>query len=243
MNIAGIEPCSFVDWPGRMAAVLFTPGCNLDCYYCHNRYLLDPPTGMQSVDDEAVLDWLDARRGFLDGVVVSGGEPTLQTDLADFIERVRERGFAVKLDTNGTRPSVLNDLFGAGLLDYVAMDIKAPENAYAQVCGVEVDQRAVGESIRLIMARAPDYEFRTTVVPQLCEHDILEIVERIRGAKRYVLQQYRMPAGEDASRDLRLVRPPHTFKSIQDMARKAGAWVSCCETRGLARPEPVAAFG
>ena len=241
MNIAGIEKCSFVDYPGRLAAVLFTPGCNWDCYYCHNRAVLGGPVPAMTpwLDTEVTLAWLEDRRGFLDGVVISGGEPTLQSGLADFIRRIRLKGYLIKLDTNGSRPTVLRDLLDQRLVDYVAMDVKAPLEKYEAVCGAPVDHGAVHESIDLLLEGRVDYEFRTTVAPQLTEADIVAIARRIRGARRYVLQQYRRPASNDS--DPRLATPPHPARWPSRVLEEIETLIECCETRGFDRTSQRAA--
>ena len=191
MKIAAIQRSSFVDYPGKIAAVVFTPGCNLRCAYCHNRSLVDGIAHECPDLEKAFFACLESRRGLLDAVVISGGEPTLQPDLAGFAGEVRALGFAAKLDTNGTNPAVLASLARAGLLDYVAMDVKATPKKYPAVCGVPVDMDAIEKSIKVLMQGTIEYEFRTTLVPQLTSEDILEIGESLRGARRYVLQQYR----------------------------------------------------
>ncbi|MBX7259428.1 MAG: anaerobic ribonucleoside-triphosphate reductase activating protein, partial [Candidatus Hydrogenedentes bacterium] len=196
MNVAGVEKCSLVDWPGKMAAVVFAPGCNLRCHYCHNRATLCESPVL--LDRDAVLALLYERRGFLDGVVISGGEPTLQLGLTTFIDSVRAMGYPVKLDTNGTRPRVLQSLLETERLDFVAMDVKAPRHRYDEVCGVSVDQDAIDESIDLILRSGVAHEFRTTVLPDFTEEDILDIVERVSGAERYVLQPYRSSEGSQS---------------------------------------------
>ena len=243
MRIAGIEKCSFVDYPGYLAAVFFTGGCNLDCYYCHNHSLVrEPDAGVQTwFDTEVALAWLDERRGFLDGVVITGGEPTLQPDLADFIRAVRAKGYRIKLDTNGTRPAILRELVDAGLLDYVAMDIKAPIEKYEAVCGVPVDYRVINESIDIIMAGRVDYEFRTTVLPQLTEADVVAMARRIRGARRYILQQYRRPETEHA--DPRLDLPPHASAWPLGFLHKLEDIVQSCTVRGFEQPSPALSAG
>lgn len=237
MIVAGLERCSFVDWPGRMTAVFFAPGCNLNCYYCHNRELLG--TVHCGQDSSAYLEWLSERRSFLDGVVITGGEPTLQEGLADFIREVRRIGFPVKLDTNGTRPAVLQSLLKEGLLDYVAMDLKAPERLYSDVCGVSIDGAVITRSIQLILETAPDYEFRTTVLPGFSVADLEEMAERIGGARHYYLQQYRKPAGMPGVADIRVAREPHSHEQLRTMQGVAARWVGYCELRGTA-PEQAA---
>jgi pyruvate formate lyase activating enzyme len=180
----------------------------LNCAYCHNRELLTRGNSPR-IPVESVLATLRTRRGFLDGLVISGGEPTLQEGLESFIREVRSMGFAVKLDTNGTRPRVLKRLLSEGLLDYVAMDAKAPYGLYEDVCGGPVDLDAVHESVRCLVKSSTPFEFRTTVLPYFRPRDIADIGAAIHGAPRYVLQQFR-PDKEIALRDPRLAEPPHT---------------------------------
>ncbi|MCX5757999.1 MAG: anaerobic ribonucleoside-triphosphate reductase activating protein, partial [Candidatus Hydrogenedentes bacterium] len=144
MKIAGVVKCSFVDYPDRMAAVVFTPGCNLRCVFCHNKGLVDANATCHTTQHE-VLAWLETRRGLLDAVVVSGGEPMLQTDLTGFIKEVHAMGYLVKLDTNGTQPDALASVLNSGAIGYVAMDIKAPFEKYEAICGVPVDLGAVND--------------------------------------------------------------------------------------------------
>ncbi|MBN1867998.1 anaerobic ribonucleoside-triphosphate reductase activating protein [Candidatus Sumerlaeota bacterium] len=199
MRIAGFEKCSLVDYPGKMAAVVFTPGCNMDCFYCHNRWIVSAGADFCAYDPEQVLEFLDTRNGLLDGVVITGGEPTLQPGLEEFIGRVRDLGYPVKLDTNGTNPARLGRLIERGLVDYVAMDLKAPLDSngshcdYESLCGSGIDLEAVEASVRLLLQGWVEYEFRTTVAPQLGRDDLMAIARSIRGARRYVLQQYRVP--------------------------------------------------
>ena len=143
MNIAGFQGTSFVDFPGNIASVVFTPGCNLNCFYCHNRWLVNEQPDIQTIPPSEVLECLKRRKGKIDGVVLSGGEPTLQEGLASFLGELKSMGYKTKLDTNGTRPALLASFIRSGSLDYVAMDIKAPRDKYESVCGVPVDLDAV----------------------------------------------------------------------------------------------------
>jgi pyruvate formate lyase activating enzyme len=233
MKIAGLRKCSMVDYPGKMAAVIFTPGCNLDCYYCHNRFLLDEDALQEEHDPQAVLAILARRRGFLDGVVVSGGEPTLQPDLERFILDVRELGFPVKLDTNGLRPDVLKELLQSGLLDYVAMDLKASPGKYSQLCGRDVNVDLIDRSIRLLQGSGVRYEFRTTVAPELNGNDLMEMSEWIAGARHYVLQQYRPLQAEWFGGAERLSASPHEPATILEWARAIAPRVGKLSLRGL----------
>ena len=243
MRIAGIEKCSFVDYPGYLAAVFFTPGCNLDCYYCHNHSLVrETDAGTQTwFDTDVALAWLEKRRGFLDGVVITGGEPALQPGLADFIRAVRAMGYLIKLDTNGTQPAILRELLDEGLLDYVAMDIKAPIEKYEAVCGAPVDYRVINESIDILMAGRVDYEFRTTVLPHFTESDVLAMARRIRGARRYVLQQYRRP--EPPRSDPSLDLPPHASTWPLGFMREVEDIIHRCQLRGFEQPAPALTVG
>ncbi len=248
MKIAGIEKFSLIDYPGMLAAVFFTPGCNYNCFYCHNRALIHTHASLPSMDTEVALTWLDERQGFLDAVVITGGEPTLQPGLADFIRTVRARGYLVKLDTNGSKPDLLAELMAEGLLDYVAMDVKAPPERYEEMCGVPVDLTAIETGIQLLLDGSVNHEFRTTVVPQLTEADIIAVAKWIRGADRYVLQQFRRPQEDGTFSDPRNAAPPHPPTWPQGVISRIQPLVRVCETRGFdtldrtaKAPTPVAA--
>ncbi|MCD4825854.1 MAG: anaerobic ribonucleoside-triphosphate reductase activating protein [Phycisphaerae bacterium] len=240
MRIAGLEKNSIVDYPGHMAAVLFTPGCNMDCYYCHNRHLLAPGEEDPTLDSGNVMNFLRQRVGFLDAVVISGGEPTLQKDLAAFIADVKDLGYAVKLDTNGTKPWVTRSLIEDGLVDFVAMDIKAPRSRYEEIVGRGVNLDAIEESIDLLMKDDIDYEFRTTFAPELQTSDILRIARRIHGARQYVLQQFRPPGLGVDMFGLVDSAKPHETAYVYKTAKLAGVFVEQCLTRGLDVPAEVA---
>ena len=198
MELAHLVPTSLLDYPDRVAAVLFTAGCNFRCPFCHNAELVLPEKTreLQLTGKQEVFRALEERRGFLDGVVITGGEPTLQPDLREFIREVRQLGLLVKLDTNGSRPEVLEDLLAAGLLDYVAMDVKAPLTRYSDFAGVPVDLSAIERSICLVRERVPDYEFRTTVAPGLMAEDLKEIAVLLAGSRCWFLQPFIVPEGK-----------------------------------------------
>jgi len=233
MKIAGIQKNSFVDYRGKIAAVVFTPGCNLNCYYCHNRSILDEGACSKIYREKEVIQYLAERKRFLDGVVISGGEPTLQPDLEIFISEVKKLGYPVKLDTNGTNPDRLAGLIENKLLNYVAMDIKAPFERYEEICGVCVDTGKIGRSIDLLMKGQVDYEFRTTVAPDITEMDILAIAHRIKGASRYILQQYRKPLPDEEIVDYRLLKLNHTPVFLKSMSEKIKDMVRQNEIRGI----------
>ncbi len=191
MKIGGFQKVSLIDYPGRISAVVFTQGCNFRCPFCHNPELVDPERFEPVLDDAEVLDFLSKRRGKLDGVSITGGEPTLQPDLAAFAARLKEMEFLVKIDTNGSRPEVLRDLVERRLVDFLAMDVKGPLRKYDALTGVRNSGRDIRESIALIMASGIPCEFRTTVVPSLlAERDFREIGKLVEKASRFVLQRY-----------------------------------------------------
>lgn len=185
--IGGIQKTSLLDYPDKISAIVFTQGCNFNCGYCHNPELLNSKKDIYSTD--VFFEFLEKRKGKLDGIVITGGEATLQADLIPFIKEVKSRGFSVKLDTNGYKPEVLEEALK--LVDYVAMDIKAPLEKYSQITKVEIDTAKIKKSIELIMKSGVDYEFRTTVLKsQLTFEDFEKIAELIKGAKRYYLQKF-----------------------------------------------------
>jgi pyruvate formate lyase activating enzyme len=190
--IGGIQKNSLIDYPGKMSCVIFLAGCNFDCPYCHNPDLARgrAPRGTCLTKTD-VYDFLERRLGLLDGVVISGGEPTLSPGLASLCGRIREMGYPVKLDTNGSRPDVLRGLLDMGLLDYVAMDVKTSPARYGLLTRDGCRPSDILASIRLIMDRSGDYEFRTTCVRPLVGDEIIESIARaVHGAGRYVLQRF-----------------------------------------------------
>jgi pyruvate formate lyase activating enzyme len=191
MNIGGLQKVSLIDYPGKISAIIFTQGCNFRCPYCHNPGLVDPTLYKPCLSVKDVLEFLAHRRGKLDAVTITGGEPTLQSDLIPLIQKIRKMGFAVKLDSNGSRPDILARLMKEKLLDYLALDIKAPRDKYAQAVKVPVDPAVISESVRLVLQSKIPHEFRTTVVKSvMTPKDILAIANEIDGAKRYVLQRF-----------------------------------------------------
>jgi len=191
MNIAYLQKTSLIDYPKKISAILFTQSCNLRCPYCHNPELVKPELFTQTISEDYVLSFLENRRGKLDGLVITGGEPAIQKGLIKFMKQVRDMGFLIKLDTNGTMPDVLDAVINNSLADYIAMDVKAPAGKYPLVSGTSPDMSMILKSIRLIMGSAISYEFRTTwAANQLSANDIGEIAEMIRGAKCFALQRF-----------------------------------------------------
>ncbi len=216
MQIGGFQRFSLIDYPGKVACVIFTQGCNFRCPFCHNRELVAAPDFRDPFPDSSVLDFLRGRVGRLEGVVITGGEPTLQPDLADFVRAVKEMGFRVKLDTNGSVPEVLARLLDEKLVDYVAMDIKASPDKYGRVCAVPVDLDQIKTSIRLILESGVDHQFRTTMVkPFLKEEDLIDISSLIQSSPHYVLQEF---SPTEAILDRSLLDQGHyTSEEVEDM--------------------------
>lgn len=188
--IGGIQKTTLVDFPEKIAAIVFTQGCNFRCGYCHNPEILDFKQ-KANYKTEEFMEFFKSRKGKLDGVVITGGEPTLQSGLYDFIKDIKSLNFAVKLDTNGTNPETLDKLIKDNLLDYIAMDIKAPFEKYKEITGTNCDLQNIKQSIQLIMNSNTDYEFRTTVLKsQLSFEDFENIGKMISGAKKYYLQKF-----------------------------------------------------
>lgn len=215
MEIAHLQLPSLVDYPGKVSAVLWTVGCTFRCPFCYNPELVLPELGegLPRLEASEVLARLAARRGLLDGVVVTGGEPTLHPDLPEFLAQVKDLGLLVKLDTNGSRPEVVEEILADGLVDYVALDVKAPFPRYQEFAGLPLTPTlshgggrgvaAVGEAVArvrrtldLVRDRSPDHEVRTTVAPGLAPDDLREIAREVRGARRYALQPFVAPDGK-----------------------------------------------
>ncbi|MCK4472458.1 MAG: anaerobic ribonucleoside-triphosphate reductase activating protein [Anaerolineae bacterium] len=239
MQIRGWVRTSLIDYPGKIATVLFTSGCNFRCPYCQNSELVLHPESLPEIDPAEIFQFLTRRRGLIDGVVITGGEPTLQKGLEDFLRKAKElgpstalrTGLAAKLDTNGYHPQVIRDLLEQRLLDYVAMDIKAPLAKYPLAAGVPVDVQRIEESVRLILSSGTDHEFRTTVVPGIvAPEDVEEMARLIAGAEKYILQQFRPQETLDP-RFREVI--PYPAQTLLEMAQAAERWVGEVEVRGL----------
>jgi len=209
MEIGGLQKLTLIDYPGRLAATVFLCGCNFRCPFCYSKELVLPEEikKQPKIPEKDFFDFLKERKGLLEGVVICGGEPTIHRELPDFCERIKRIGYLVKLDTNGSNPEMLKRLINEKLIDYpsgakggderkfidyVAMDIKAPKEKYSEVTGVKVNIKKIQESIDILKEGKVDYEFRTTVVPTILEKkDILKIVQWIKPAKKYYLQNFR----------------------------------------------------
>lgn len=193
MLIGGLQKTTLIDYPGKIAATVFTLGCNFNCSFCHNQELVDKEKiKKQPVMEEKVFfDFLESRKNLLEAICITGGEPTIHNNLIAFIGEIKKKGFLVKLDTNGSHPEILSELFQKNLVDFTAMDIKSSLEKYCQVVGEQFKQQDILESIDLIRNSGKDYEFRTTVVPGLVnKEDIRKIGQMLKGAKLFTLQQF-----------------------------------------------------
>jgi len=194
MFFGGLQKTTLVDYPGKVAATVFTVGCNFRCPYCHNPELVLPDLikKQPQISEEEVINFLSERRGLLEGLCITGGEPTLHQDLINFLEKVKALGYFIKLDSNGSQPQVLKEIFHKKLIDYIAMDVKTIPQKYHLVTLNQVPAENILESINLIKESGIDYEFRTTVAPEIVtKEDIFQIVELIKPARAYFLQPFK----------------------------------------------------
>jgi len=193
MFLGGLQKNSFIDFPGKVSAVLFLSGCNFRCPYCHNPELVKGQSDCPAFLNEPwIIDFLQKRKGLLDGVVISGGEPTIHSELFSFCDKLKTCGFPVKMDTNGSRPQVIRQLIHEGLVDYIAMDIKTDPSGYFLFTGADFNPNNLLKSIQIIMESNIDYEFRTTCIkPLIDEHIIQQISRLINGSRLYALQHFR----------------------------------------------------
>lgn len=201
MIFGGLQKLTLIDYPGKVAATIFTVGCNFLCPFCHNPELVSPKKIKEQtkISEQEILDFLAKRQGLLEAVCITGGEPTLFPDLPEFIKKIKNMGFLVKLDSNGSNPRMLEDLLAEGLVDFIAMDIKAPLEKYKKVAGERIKLADIQRSTELVR-QAPDYEFRTTVLPALhSSKDILSIGRWLQGSRKYYLQQFKPTKTLDAA--------------------------------------------
>lgn len=216
MNISGIVKSSLIDYPGLVSCVLFVPGCNYSCFYCHNRSLVDGSHVVLS--PKYVMDFLQKRTGLLDGVVISGGEPTIQIGLLAFILKLRELGYQIKLDTNGSNPEMIGELIRLELCDYFAVDYKAPSSRYSSVCGKGADAGKVLQTLELLLDSSFPFEVRTTVLPELGVEELLTMARELPVVPRYVLNRYKVPPKFLPEDELRIKRKAPSSEELQFLA-------------------------
>ena len=223
MKIGGLQRVSLNDYPGKICATVFTQGCNFRCPYCHNPELVDPGQYGPAIPDDEVLSFLDKRRGKLEAVTVTGGEPTLQKDLEKFLGELKNMQYLLKVDTNGSNPDILSTLIDKQLVDYIAMDIKGPLKKYGRMVAANVDVSRIRRSIQLITTSGIEYEFRTTVVrSQLDLGDLVSMAKIIKPARLYVLQPFVARKTLDSAFLSETSFAPEEFSTIREVLEKNG---------------------
>jgi pyruvate formate lyase activating enzyme len=236
IEIKAFVETSLIDWEGKISSCIFLPYCNLKCCFCQNHPLVVTPEHLKTIPFERVMEYLLKHKEWTDGVVISGGEPTIYPQLPQFIEELKLLGFKIKLDTNGTNPKMLERLINDNLVEYISMDIKAPFPKYPMITSSEVNTNLIKESVQIIRASPKDYEFRTTVVPiLLTKSDVGEIAKIIEGAKRYVLQKFIPQNARDHA--LRTLKP-FGREDIEEMIALAKRYVENCDCRGYEWSKP-----
>jgi pyruvate formate lyase activating enzyme len=215
MKIGGLQKISLIDYPGRISAIVFTQGCNFRCPYCHNPELVDPAQYGPILSEEEVISFLEKRRGKLDAVTVTGGEPTLQPDLDRFLQEIKGMGYLTKIDTNGSNPDVLERLIRGRLVDYLAMDVKGPLKKYERIANVKVKTAKIRRSIELITASGIEHEFRTTVVRSQLDHEDLIVTAELLKKGLYILQSFVPAKSLDHEFLTEISYSPEEFADIQ----------------------------
>lgn len=230
MRINGLNKTTLLDYPGHVAAVLFTGGCNFKCPFCHNRDLVLEPDSQPFISEEEVFYFLKKRKGIITGMCITGGEPTLQPDLQEFLTKVKEIGLKVKLDTNGYRPEIVKEIISEGLVDYVAMDIKSCRTEYGTAAGrADMDVSKIEESVSCLLEGKVEYEFRTTVVKELhTEETMKEIGKWIYGCRAYYLQSY-----EENENVICRGFHAYTKEELENLKRMVESYVKHVEIRGV----------
>ena len=230
MKIGGLQKTSLLDYPGILSAIIWTAGCNFRCPFCYNKQLVLGKT--EIISEETILSFLEKRRDVLEGLSISGGEPLLQEDIVDFTEKVKKLNYLIKIDTNGAFPEKLKELIDKKLVDYVSMDVKAPKEKYAQLAGVKIDISKIKQSVDLIKNEAPDYEFKTTIVPGLLDKkDIVEIAKWLEGSKQFYLQQFKSDSPLVSSKLNDIV--PYSEEKLSEMLYEIKPFFKNCNLRGV----------
>jgi len=230
MNIGGLQKTSLLDYPNTISAIIWTVGCNFKCPFCYNKNLVEGKAEL--ISEEEILSFLKLRKGMLDGLVISGGEPLLQEDIVDFTKKVKDLGYSIKIDTNGMYPEKLKELIDKKLVDYVSMDVKAPKVKYDHLSGAKTDISKIEKSIYIIRKHAPDYEFKTTFAPNLLKNkDIVEIAKWLEGSKRFYLQQFKgdTPLISSELKNIESYPKEDLVKTLEEIK----PFFKNCEVRGI----------
>jgi len=230
MKIGGIQKTSLLDYPDVISAIIWTVGCNFRCPFCYNKDIVLGK--VRSILTEEVFSFLEKRKGMLEGLVISGGEPLMQKDITDFCVKVKKMSYLIKIDTNGMYPEKLKELIDKNLIDYIAMDIKAPKKKYENLTNCKVNIKKIEESIKLLQNSKIDYEFRTTYAPKLLtKNDIIEIARWLNGSKKFYLQQFK-PNPPLVSAKLEDVKP-YTKQVLTETLEEIKSCFDICEVRGI----------
>ncbi len=231
MKIKGFIGTSLLDYPKKISAVIFLAGCDFRCPYCHNPDLIGSGNHLPDIQMQEVLKKLEQRKDFIDGVVISGGEPTIHNNLAELVKPIKDMGYPVKVDTNGYNPDLLKELLENGLVDYIAMDIKSSPENYSSAAGKVIDINNIKKSINIIIDKAPGYEFRTTVVPSLIKkQDIESIAQLLKGAKLFYINQFRAIITYDSSYENEKAYEIDTLNNFKEILSKT---IDTVEIRGI----------
>jgi len=230
MKIGGLQKTSLLDYPGTISAIVWTIGCNFRCPFCYNKNLV--LGNIEIYKEEEIFSFLNKRKGLLEAVVITGGEPLLQDDILDFSSKIKKQGYLLKIDTNGNYPEKLKELIDKKLVDYIAMDVKAPKEKYNKLTDVKTDISKIEESIDIIRNSALDYEFRTTFIPGfLTKEDILNIAKWLEGSKRYYLQQFKSDAPLISSKLQNTV--PYSKEELIETLNAIKPYFENCDVRGI----------
>jgi len=229
IRIAGLQKMTLMDYPGKVGAAVFLAGCNFHCGFCHNPEIVEFKPDLPLISEQEFFNFLQARRGLLDGVVISGGEPLIHPELPEFLQKIKALGYAIKLDTNGLNYALLKQILSQNIVDYIAMDIKASLGNYTKVTNTRADFDNILASIKAIMASGIDYEFRTTVMPRFHDAQEMEkIGQMISGARKYYLQNFRNHKTLDPS-----FKEDNCFteRELENLKQIASQYVKQCEIR------------
>lgn len=231
--IKGLQKTSLVDYPGKVCATIFTARCNFRCGFCHNKDLVLDYEKLPEIREEEILEFLENRKKWIDGATITGGEPCVHGDrLIELIKKIKKLNLLVKLDTNGSFPDLIEKLLKEGWVDYISMDIKAPPEKYNKIAGVKVDLKNIKKSIELIKNSGVDYEFRTTVTPDLNKDDLIEIGKLLQGSKKFAIQQFRIQKNKLINEKLENSQP-YADKELDEMKKAVENYFDAVEIRNI----------
>jgi pyruvate formate lyase activating enzyme len=230
MKIGGLQKTSLLDFPDTISAIIWTVGCNFYCPFCYNKDLV--LGRVKYIPEKEVFVFLEKRKGMLEGLVISGGEPLMQNDIVDFAEKVKKLSYLIKIDTNGMYPEKLKELIDKKFVDYIAMDIKAPKEKYDRLSGVKTNIKKIEKSIEIIKNSSVDYEFKTTFAPELLnKEDIINISKWLKGSKQFYLQQFKNDVDLVSSKLKKI--DPYLEEKLIDTLKHIKQYFENCEVRGI----------